>query len=72
MSTRRKEVEVIADPHCPECHGTGIVFDWVPYGSTNVRMESGCDCVHPRYAFHWPRFNDPSYEQVFIPLKVTA
>ena len=34
-----------ANPECKYCHGTGIVYDWVPYGSTNVRMETECDCV---------------------------
>lgn len=34
-----------ANPECKYCHGIGIVYDWVPYGSTNVRMETECDCV---------------------------
>ena len=32
------------DPDCPVCGGTGEVFDLVPYGDTNVRMYSACDC----------------------------
>jgi hypothetical protein len=34
-----------ADPHCGYCLGTGIVRDWVDYGSTVVSMDSTCDCV---------------------------
>ena len=34
---------------CDKCNGTGWikVYDWVPYGSTDVRMESSemCDCL---------------------------
>jgi len=33
------------DPNCPECHGTGEVYDWVDYGSTRVSMPSFCSCV---------------------------
>jgi DnaJ-class molecular chaperone len=32
--------------NCKHCHGTGIVTDWVPYGSTNVPMDSDCDCMY--------------------------
>ena len=31
--------------NCPFCNGTGETFDWVLYGSTNVRMYSTCECV---------------------------
>jgi RecJ-like exonuclease len=34
------------NPNCRYCHGTGIVTDWVPYGSTNVPMDSDCDCMY--------------------------
>ena len=34
-----------ADPACPMCHGTGVVKDWVDYGSTVVSMDSVCECV---------------------------
>ena len=30
---------------CPLCHGTGTLYDWVPYGMGNVQMPTGCDCV---------------------------
>jgi hypothetical protein len=30
---------------CPYCHGTGLITDWVDYGSTRVPMDSDCDCV---------------------------
>lgn len=33
------------DPDCPVCHGTGEVFDWVPYGDTRVRLYSACECT---------------------------
>lgn len=29
---------------CGMCHGTGVVYDWVPYGMGNVRMPTGCEC----------------------------
>ena len=34
-----------ADPHCRYCLGSGIVRDWVSYGSDEVPMGSTCDCV---------------------------
>ena len=33
------------NPDCSYCHGTGIVTDYVPYGSTNVPMDTECECV---------------------------
>lgn len=33
------------DPDCPICKGSGLVFDWVPYGDTNVQLYSGCECT---------------------------
>jgi len=32
-------------PDCPYCYGTGTVYDSVPYGSTNVPMDTECECV---------------------------
>ena len=29
----------------PLCHGTGTLYDWVPYGMGNVQMPTGCDCI---------------------------
>jgi len=34
-----------AKEDCPICHGTGQTFDWVPYGSTNVRRYMECECT---------------------------
>ncbi len=34
-----------ANPDCGYCSGTGVVIDWVDYGSTTVPMESVCECV---------------------------
>ena len=31
--------------NCPLCHGSGTLYDWVPYGMGNVQMPTGCDCV---------------------------
>lgn len=31
--------------NCPLCHGSGTLYDWVPYGSGDVQMPTGCDCV---------------------------
>ena len=39
------ELNPAADPACKFCHGTGIVKDWVDYGSTVVSMDSVCECV---------------------------
>ena len=33
------------NPDCPLCHGSGTLYDWVPYGMGNVQMPTGCDCV---------------------------
>lgn len=32
-------------PGCKYCHGTGDVYDAVPYGSTTAWLPSLCDCV---------------------------
>ena len=37
-------VNIRPDAACPYCRGTGIVTDWVDYGSTRVPMDSECDC----------------------------
>ncbi len=34
-----------ADPACPMCHGTGVVYDTVDYGSTTTQLPSVCECV---------------------------
>jgi hypothetical protein len=41
----RERLDPNADPDCPYCHGLGYVTDWVPYGSTNVPMNTGCECL---------------------------
>lgn len=33
------------DSNCKYCHGTGIVYDSVDYGSTTASLPSFCDCV---------------------------
>lgn len=33
-----------ADPTCKACHGSGVVYDTVDYGSTTAQWESPCDC----------------------------
>jgi len=30
---------------CRSCHGSGLVYDVVDYGSTTARLESFCECV---------------------------
>jgi hypothetical protein len=30
---------------CPHCHGTGMVYDIVDYGSTTARLPSFYECV---------------------------
>ena len=34
-----------ADPTCKACHGSGVVYDTVDYGSTTAQLESPCDCA---------------------------
>ena len=31
---------------CSYCHGSGTVYDTVPWGSTTAQMPSTCECVH--------------------------
>jgi len=38
-------MKIKPDPNCAMCKGTGEVFDWVDYGSTQVKLPSLCDCV---------------------------
>lgn len=33
------------ETECRVCHGSGIVNDWVDYGSTRVSMPSQCNCA---------------------------
>lgn len=40
-----EDLNPLADPKCPACHGKGYVTDWVPYGSGNVPMDTVCECV---------------------------
>jgi hypothetical protein len=35
------------DPKCTICHGSGVVVDYVDYGSTIVPMDSYCECYSP-------------------------
>jgi hypothetical protein len=36
---------ITPDPECTICHGSGIVTDIHPWGSTYAREESFCNCV---------------------------
>ncbi len=38
-------MKVTPVPGCKCCGGTGIVIDWVPWGSTVAALESLCYCV---------------------------
>lgn len=44
-----KQIEKYRNAECEICRGEGVLvdWDWVPYGSTNVRMETSevCECV---------------------------
>lgn len=44
-----EQIEKYRSPDCDICGGEGVLldWDWVPYGSTNVRMETGevCECA---------------------------
>jgi hypothetical protein len=37
--------EGMGQPWCKQCHGSGVVYDTVDYGSTTVQMPSVCECV---------------------------
>ena len=34
---------VHAREDCRDCHGSGTVYDYVPYGATSVPMPSDCE-----------------------------
>ena len=38
-------IEIMADANCKACRGTGLIMDWVDYGSTQVSMPAICDCI---------------------------
>ena len=40
-----KKMKIQPDPNCKLCMGTGETFDWVDYGSTQVKLDSLCECV---------------------------
>ena len=44
-STKPHVRQVKPYPGCRLCHGSGTVYDWVPYGMGNTAMPSTCDCV---------------------------
>jgi len=33
------------DEYCGICNGSGVDFDYVPYGNGNVRREYDCECL---------------------------
>jgi hypothetical protein len=37
--------KITPEPGCKYCHGTGMVYDIVDYGSTTARLPSYCSCV---------------------------
>ena len=49
MNTWNKEhtkvQKIKPDLHCEYCHGSGEVYDSVPYGMGNTLMASWCSCV---------------------------
>ena len=56
-------VEAVAS--CPHCHGRGYVTDYVPYGSTNVPMDTECDCGFDNLP---DDFDDDVDEVEFVPV----
>jgi len=40
-----RKLYVIPDHDCKLCHGEGVVYDTVDYGSTTAQMPEMCDCV---------------------------
>jgi hypothetical protein len=57
---------------CKSCQDTGIVIDWVDYGSTSVPMESYCECEYgdkraERYICDGCGMNSPATEATFMP-----
>ena len=40
-----KTIGIKPKKDCKACHGTGIVSDSVPWGSTTASLDSYCDCV---------------------------
>ncbi len=41
----RKVQHITPKSDCPDCFGTGEVYDTVPYGSTTAQLPSFCSCV---------------------------
>lgn len=37
--------KVTADPNCKHCHGSGVISEHHPYGSTWAAEDLVCDCV---------------------------
>ena len=37
--------KITPNPNCSFCHGSGTVYDIVPYGSTTASMPSNCVCI---------------------------
>ena len=49
MNKKPRKIQYInPNPNCPDCFGTGEVYDIVPYGSTTAQLPSFCSCVEER------------------------
>lgn len=53
---------------CRYCHGSGIVYDIVPYGSTTASMPSDCGCIWEQV----PYFNDDEDDIEIVQLQIIA
>lgn len=38
-------IDPTPNPYCHYCNGTGTVYQYVPYGDTEVREYIGCECL---------------------------
>jgi len=56
--------KITANEDCHYCHGSGTVYDSVPYGSTTADMPSTCGCVEEQVP---EEFNDFTDEIEVIP-----
>lgn len=38
-------IKIKPNPNCEICGGSGEVFDWVAYGTTNISETNLCNCI---------------------------